>query len=95
MGCWPLSPEYGTGNFLFRSDDCHEESQTEGTYLFLYKPNLDNHQTFVKSWYFMFLKGKNQPSTVYLNITVQVLLTYWVKLDKIGYSVLADLKKRM
>ena len=44
----------------------------------------------------MYLRGKNiiQPSTkIYLNITVQVLLTYRVNWDKIGYSMLADLKK--
>lgn len=43
----------------------------------------------------MYLRQKNiiQPSTKYLNITVQVLLTYRVNWDKIGYSMLADLKK--
>lgn len=43
----------------------------------------------------MYLREKNiiQPSTKYLNIAVQVLLTYRVNWDKIGYSMLADLKK--
>lgn len=44
----------------------------------------------------MYLREKNiiQPSTKYLNITVQVLLTYQVNWDKIGYSMLEDLKQR-
>lgn len=46
-------------NFLFRSDDRHDESQTEGTYLFLYKPNLGNHQSFVKFLILYVFEGKN------------------------------------